>query len=125
MRLPIAPQLRGWITPRTLAGFIELGFVAHRVGAAAYLHAGDAHFLFGVWERRALAPAWASRLGRPSDGYRRRVARCELEQRGRLYGRDDQGRFAYRRPWWRVPGPVVYSFEPHRASWYEATWGRT
>jgi hypothetical protein len=124
-RPTLAPQLRGWITPRTLAGFVGLGFTAHRVGRAVYLHdAGGLHLLLGVWERRDPTPPWASRLGQPSAGYVRRVERCEREQRGRLMGRDPDGRFAYRRPWWRVPGPVVYSHEPHRQSWYEQTWGR-
>lgn len=124
-RPPLAPQLRGWITPRTLAGFLELGFHAHRVGRAVYLHDGPMHLLFGVWERHDPRPPWADRLGEASAGYRRRVERCELEQRARWYGRDAGGRFAYRRPWWRVPGPVVYRDDPHRPSWYESGWGRT
>lgn len=123
-RPPLAPQVRGRITPRTLAAFVGLGFHAHRVGHAVYLHDGRLHLILGVWGRRDPPPPWAGRLGTASAGYRRRLERCEREQRARWYGREPDGRFAYRRPWWRVPGPVVYSHEPHRPSWYESAWGR-
>lgn len=100
------------------------GWTVHQVGQAAYVHRGDVHLIVGVWGRRDRRPAWASRLGRASAGYLRRLERCAVEQRGRTMFRDAFGRFVCRAPWWRWPAPSVYSFEPRQPSLYELDWGR-
>jgi hypothetical protein len=115
----LAPQLRGRLTPRILDALEREGWHVHRIGAAAYVHApGDGHHLiFGVWPRRAPAPAWAHRLGRASDGYLRRIDRLAVEQRWRRLARDARGRFVALLPWYRWPTPELYRFEPSRPGW--------
>lgn len=110
----LAPQLRGRVEPRIVHHLAARpGWRVHRVGQAAYVHGPDGHhYLFGVWTRRAPAPAWAHRLGRASDGWWNRVERCERRQQGRWILRDRAGRFYARLPWWRVPGARVYSWRP-------------
>jgi len=105
------PELRTHVTPRVIDGLAARGYHVHRVGAAAYVHGAAGHFLFGVWGRHELAPAWAGRLGAVSAGYLRRARRLDREHRGRAYLRDRRGRFAARLPWYRVPPVRVYSFE--------------
>jgi hypothetical protein len=115
----LAPQLRGRLTPRILEALEADGWHVHRVGAAAYVHApgGEHHLIFGVWPRRVAPPAWATRLGEASDGYRRRADRISLEQRWRQMARDLAGRFSHRLPWYRWPAPAPYSFEDDRPGW--------
>ena len=106
------PQLRTHVAPRVIEGLAAAGCHVHRVGAAAYVHGPTGHFLFGVWGRRELAPAWADRLGVVSAGYLRRARRLERERRGHAYLRDRRGRFVALLPSYRVPQVRVYSFEP-------------
>ncbi len=110
-QIRLAPQLRGHVPTRLVGALGRRGWRLHRVGAAVYAHDG-LHLLLGVWDRRELAPVWASQLGRPSAGYLRRLARCDRQQTGRLMHRSPDGSFVARLPWWRMPGPRVYSFEP-------------
>lgn len=117
---PACPQLRSHVPSRVVDAFVATGHHVHRVGAAAYVHAGGGHFIFGVWGRHELVPAWAGRLGVPSAGYRRRARRLDLECRGRAYLRDRRGRFLVRLPWYRVPSVQVYSFEPTGMSLVDA-----
>lgn len=100
------------------------GWQVHQVGQAAYVHRGHEHLILGVWDRRDPRPAWAGRLGRASEGYLRRFDRCEREQLARTMLRDAAGRFAARLPWWRWPGPRVYSWQAPAPSLYELERGR-
>lgn len=100
------------------------GWHVHRIGQAAYLHLEDSHVLVGVWDRHDAPPAWAPRLGRPSAGYVRRAQRCDREQLGRTMYRDRAGRFLARLPWWRWPGPRVYSWQAAAPSLYMLEQGR-
>ena len=106
------PELRSHVPPRVVDALAAGGYHVHRVGVAAYVHGPAGHFLFGVWDRRGHVPSWADRLGFLSPGYLRRARRRELEHRGRLFLRDERGRFLVRLPWYRVPPVQVYSFEP-------------
>lgn len=118
-RVPIAPQVRGRVTPRVLEHWRSSGWAVHRIGQAAYVHGDGHHLIVGVWGRRDPRPPWAGRLGRASDGYLRRVTRCVAEQRGRRFLRDALGRFVALMPWWRWAPATVYSFEPVGLSLYE------
>jgi hypothetical protein len=109
------------VPTRVLPALRRRGFRVHRVGAAAYIHDGELHVIAGAWNGRA--PTWAPRLGDVSDGYRRRLERCERRQVGRWMVRDRLGRFFRRRSWWQVPGALVYRHEPRRPSLRELGWG--
>jgi len=113
-RAPLAPQVRGRVDGRILEALERRGWHVHRIGAAAYVHAGDGsdQFLFGVWRRRAPRPTWAARLGRASAGSVRRLERVSREQRWRRQRRDRAGRFGVVRPWTRWPTPALYSWDP-------------
>lgn len=123
-RVPVAPQARGHVPRRVLEHLGMTGWTVHRVGRAAYVHRGDLHLLLGVWDRRDPPPPWAGRLGRVSDGYVRRAERCDRRQHARTMLRDAAGRFAARLPWWRWPGPRIYSWQPAAPSLYELERGR-
>ncbi len=112
--MQLAPQLRGRVEPRLLEHWRAAGWHVHRVGAAAYVHSPDSrhHLILGVWCRRSPAPSWAGRLGSASEGYLRRFDRLAREQRARTFVRDGRGRFVARLPWWQVPPPRVYSWDP-------------
>lgn len=117
---PKCPELRTHVTRRVVDAFDATGHHVHRVGAAAYVHGWGGHFIFGVWDRHDLAPAWAGRLGSPSAGYVRRARRLDLEHRDRAYLRTKTGQFLVRLPWWRIPSVQVYSFEPAGMSLVDA-----
>lgn len=119
--VPLAPQLRGQVDPRLIAYWRGAGWHVHQIGAAAYVHSPDGrhHLIVGVWSRRATPPAWAGRLGRPSEGYLRRTERLERERRSRLFLRDEAGRFIARLPWWAVRPVQVYRHEPIPLSFVE------
>jgi hypothetical protein len=109
----IDPGLRGHVEPRIVAYWRRAGWTVHQIGQAVYVHGPDGHrFLVGVWNRRDERPPWAHRLGRPSPGYLRRLARLDLEQRGRWYVRRPDGRFVAKLPWWAVRPIQAYSFDP-------------
>jgi len=114
----LAPQLRGHVSTRTLRTLELKGLTVHRVGQAAYVHGAGAHLILAVWDRGDPVPPFAARLGRASDGYRRRSARVARETRHLELARI-RGRFAGRLPWWRVPGVRAYSFEPEPGTWLE------
>lgn len=120
----LAPQLRGHVQPRVVEHLRMTGWHVHRISQAAYLHCEESHVLVGVWDRHEAPPAWAARLGRPSAGYGRRIERCEREQLGRTMFRDAAGRFRARLPWWRWPGPRVYSWQAPAPSLYMLEQGR-
>lgn len=122
-RVWLAPHVRGRVTPRMLDHLRSSGWHVHQLGQAAYVHQGGVHLLLGVWRRRDPDPAWVARLGRASDGYLRRLERVSVEQRGRYFLRDDAGRFVARLPWWRWPGPTVYSFDSPALSLHELARG--
>ena len=89
-------------------------------GSAARLLAPN---LRGCVSSRTLAAMEARgltvhRLGRVSDGYRRRVDRLARETRHRELARI-AGRFAGRLPWWRVPPVRAYRWDPAPRSWLE------
>lgn len=119
----LAPQLRGHVSSRTLRTLELKGLTVHRVGRAAYVHGAGAHLILAVWDRGDPVPPFASRLGRVSDGYRRRCERIARETRHLELERIG-GRFAGRLPWWRVPGVRAYSFEPEPGTWLERVQGR-
>jgi len=100
------------------------GIRVHQVGRAAYVHGDQVHLIVGVWDRRDVPPPWASRLGRASDGYVRRFDRCDRQQVGRTMFRDRWGRFVTRLPWWRWPGPRLYSWQARTPSLFELERGR-
>lgn len=106
------PELRTHVDARTVAAFVATGHHVHRIGQAAYVHGWGGHFLFGVWDRRTVAPSWAGRLGFPSPGYLRRARRLDREHRGRAYLRTKTGQFSVRLPWYRVAPVQVHAFEP-------------
>lgn len=114
----LAPNLRGHVSSRTLAGLASRGLTVHRVGSAAYVHGQGVHWIFGVWDRGGPVPPFASRLGRASEGYRRRVDRLARETRHRELARVS-GRFAGRLPWHRVRPVRAYTWESERPSWLE------
>lgn len=114
----LAPNLRGCVSSRTLAAMEARGLTVHRLGRAAYVHDGAGlHWILAVRDRGEPAP-FPGRLGRVSDGYRRRVDRLARETRHRELARI-AGRFAGRLPWWRVPPVRAYSWDPEPQSWLE------
>lgn len=112
-RVGFVPQLRARVPRRVVDHWRAAGWRVHAIGQAAYAHSPDGawHFLLGVWSRAEPPPAWADRLGRPSDGYMRRLERCWRQQAWRRMFRDARGRFIVRLPWWRWPDPILYRWE--------------
>lgn len=108
----IAPHVRGRMEPRIVDHCRATGWTVHRVGQAAYLHRDDAHLVMGVWARHDPAPAWASRLGRPSEAYVRRYRRTWARESWRRMLRTQTGQFWIRLPWWKWPEPRVYRWGP-------------
>jgi hypothetical protein len=120
----LAPQLRGRVSARTLATLGAKGLRVHRVGAAAYVHDGAGlHWILAVWDRGEPRPPFASRLGRASEGYRRRCERIARETRHLEMARV-RGRFAGRLPWFRVPPVRPYRWDPDPLPWLEAVAAR-
>ncbi len=116
----IAPNLRGRVSRRTLAAMESAGLRVHRVGAAAYAHdAGGVHWILAVWDRGEAPPPFSGRLGRVSEGYRRRCDRLAREGRHAELARI-AGRFAGRLPWWLVPPVRPYRWDPEPLAWAEA-----
>ncbi len=113
----IAPQLRGRVSSRTLATMEAKGLRVHRVGQAAYVHGLGVHWILAVADKGEPAP-FAARLGRVSEGYRRRCERMARETR-HLELERIAGRFAGRLPWWRVPPVRAYSWDPEPRTWLE------
>ena len=120
-RLTLAAQLRGHVQPRLIAHWQRAGWHVHRIGQAAYVHSPDerTHLILGVWADDTRAPAWSSRLGTDSEGYRRRAERCARDQHGRRFLRDTSGRFFALLPWWRTPGPRLYRWLDPAPSLFE------
>jgi hypothetical protein len=114
----LAPQLRGRVSSRTLATLELKGLRVHRVGQAAYVHGQGAHWILAVWDRGEPLPPFAARLGRVSDGYRRRCERLARETRHLEMARV-RGRFAGRLPWQRVRPVRAYRWDPEPRSWLE------
>lgn len=112
-RQPIAPHCRGRVRPRLIRHWRTAGWCVHQVGQAAYVHdrGRTVHLLTAVWDRGARPPPWSSRLGRPSDGYIRRVDRAIREQRWRRLARSHDGRFLGLMLWWGWPSPAVYRWD--------------
>lgn len=115
----LAPQLRGRVSSRTLRALEGRGLRVHRVGAAAYVHGSGHHLILAVWDRGDPIPTFAARLGRASEGYRRRVERLAREGRTAELARI-RGRFASRLPWWRLPVLRVYRWDPEPGTWQKA-----
>ena len=112
----LAPQLRGCVSSRTLETMEAKGLRVHRVGRAAYVHDGlGLRWVLAVRDRGEPAP-FAGRLGRVSDGYRRRLERLARETRHLEMARV-RGRFAGRLPWWRVPPVRAYRWDPEPPTW--------
>lgn len=113
----LAPNLRGRVSRRTLAAMESAGLRVHRVGAAAYVHdAGAVHWILAVWDRGEEPPPFSGRLGRVSEGYRRRCDRLARETRHAELARI-AGRFAGRLPWWLVPPVRAYRWDPEPEPW--------
>ncbi|MGD0020486.1 MAG: hypothetical protein ABSD62_14685 [Candidatus Limnocylindrales bacterium] len=100
-----APTLRTRVTLAILEQWRAEGWTIHRVGQAVYCHDPESqhHLILGCWGKRDQAPAWAGRLGRPSEGYQRRYERCFDEQIWN--GRNSDA------PWWTLGQLRVYSWE--------------
>lgn len=112
-------RIYGHLTGRTVGLFVAAGWRVHRVGAAAYIHdpTGEQRWIFGVWPRAAVEPAWAPDL----DAYHR-CARGRGSLPRRWWGREDaaaarrlraqraarihdrsSGRFIGSPAWWQLP----------------------
>ena len=112
----LAPNLRGCVSSRTLAAMEARGLTVHRLGRAAYVHdGGGLHWILAVRDRGEGDP-FPGRLGRVSDGYRRRLERLARETRHLEMARV-RGRFAGRLPWWRVPPVRAYRWDPEPPTW--------
>lgn len=120
----LAPQLRGRVSSHTLEVMRGKGLRVHRVGHAAYVHDGEGlHWVLAVWDRGEPRPPFAGRLGRVSDGYRRRCERLARETRHLEMARI-RGRFAGRLPWQRVRPVRAYPWDPEPMTWLELVGAR-